>query len=338
VRRGRGKRPWLEWIGVNTVPAAALVSVLAALAAGGCGAGEDESSGPLVTGPASTVATSGAGLPSPVNEMLAERDGPDVALVMGTSDFAVGQNRLTFLVVENDGELVQAPTARVRATGPRGARAEGEAILVPLGPHTHPEEAEPHDHADATDLYAAGLELEAPGRWWLVVDPAGQEIQGVGAIDVRDETLSPAVGSKAPASDTPTLADAPAEEITTARQPDVELLRHSISDSLAGRVPFVVVFATPAFCQSRTCGPTVEVVDDVRPEFEPTGVRFIHVEIYEGNDPDKGFNRWVREWDLPTEPWVFLVDGAGIIRAKFEGSVSVAELRAAVREHLRTGP
>jgi hypothetical protein len=323
---------------VKPVPAAALVAALAALAAASCGGGESETSGPVVTGPASTVATGGAGLPGAVDEMLAEREGPDVALVMGSSDFASGPNRITFLVVEGDGELVQAPTARVRATGPAGASAEGEALLVPLGPHTHPGDVEAHDHADATDLYVARLELAQPGRWWLVVDPAGEEIQGVGAIDVREETLSPAVGSKAPASDTPTLADGPPEEITTARPPDVELLRHSIAESLAARVPFVVVFATPAFCQSRTCGPTVEVVEEVRREFEPTGIRFIHVEIYEDNDPAKGFNPWVREWDLPTEPWVFLVDGAGVIRAKFEGSASVPELATAVRQHLRTGP
>lgn len=313
------------------------MALLAALAVAACG-GADEPAGPILTGPTTTVATGGASLPPAVEQMLAERDGPDVALVLGSSDFARGENRIIFLVVENDGELVQAPAARVRATGPGGASAEGEAVLVPLGPHTHPGAVEAHDHAEATDLYVASLELAQPGRWWLVVDPAGEEIQSVGAIDVREETLSPAVGSEAPASETPTLVDAPAEEITTARPPDVGLLRHSIADSLADRVPFVVVFATPAFCQSRTCGPTVEVVDEVRREFEPTGVRFIHVEIYEDNDPANGFNRWVREWELPTEPWVFLVDGAGVIRAKFEGSVSVPELGAAVRDHLRTGP
>jgi hypothetical protein len=63
-------------------------------------------------------------------------------------------------------------------------------------------------------------------------------------------------------------------------------------------------------------------------------VRFIHVEIYEDNDPQKGENRWVRQWRLPTEPWIFLVGADGRIKAKFEGSVSVRELRRAVRTTL----
>ena len=65
-----------------------------------------------------------------------------------------------------------------------------------------------------------------------------------------------------------------------------------------------------------------------------SGVRFIHVEIYRGNDPSKGYNRFVKQWRLPTEPWVFLVGRDGRIKAKFEGSVSVGELTAAVRKHL----
>jgi hypothetical protein len=82
------------------------------------------------------------------------------------------------------------------------------------------------------------------------------------------------------------------------------------------------------------CGPVVDVVDHVREEFEGSGVRFIHVEIYVGNDPSKGVNRWVRQWNLPTEPWTFLVGRDGRVKAKFEGAVSVGELRAAVRRTL----
>ena len=63
-------------------------------------------------------------------------------------------------------------------------------------------------------------------------------------------------------------------------------------------------------------------------------VRFIHVEIYKDNVVAKGENQWVREWRLPSEPWLFLVGRDGRIEAKFEGSVSVDELDAAVRAEL----
>ena len=96
----------------------------------------------------------------------------------------------------------------------------------------------------------------------------------------------------------------------------------------------MLVFATPRFCTSRTCGPVVDVVQAVRRRFAGSGVRFIHVEIYEGNDPARGPNRFVREWHLPSEPFVFLVGRDGRIKARFEGSVSVEELAGAVRSRL----
>jgi len=143
-----------------------------------------------------------------------------------------------------------------------------------------------------------------------------------------------AVGAKAPRSKTPTLANAPAAALTTARPPDRGLLRYSVAASLAAHRPFVVTFATPKYCTSRVCGPVVDVVDAVRRRLASTGVRFIHVEVYTGNDPAKGYNQWMRQWGLTTEPWVFLVGRDGRVKAEFEGSVSEGELIAAVRRLL----
>ena len=96
----------------------------------------------------------------------------------------------------------------------------------------------------------------------------------------------------------------------------------------------MVAFATPKFCTSRTCGPVVDVVSRVRKESSASGVRFIHVEVFKGNDPAKGYNRWMQQWGLQSEPWIFLVGRDGRIKAKFEGPVSVRELREAVESTL----
>jgi hypothetical protein len=112
------------------------------------------------------------------------------------------------------------------------------------------------------------------------------------------------------------------------------LLRYSIAGSLAAHRPFVVTFATPKYCTSRVCGPVVDVVDAVRRHLASTGVRFIHVEVFTDNDPAKGYNRWMRQWGLRSEPWTFLVGRDGRVKAKFEGSVSAAELAAAIRRRL----
>ena len=132
----------------------------------------------------------------------------------------------------------------------------------------------------------------------------------------------------------PPDAVAPPGALAAADHLDVTRGPRQIADSLAAKTPFVVTFATPAYCQTRTCGPVVDIVSEVRRRYESGGIRFIHVEIYEDNDPAKGTNRWVNEWKLPSEPWTFLVGADGRIKERFEGTFSVRELDEAVQQHL----
>jgi len=306
-----------------------------ALLVAGCGGDSSDNESAAKVGVAETTGSVEGSLPRWVETELAAAPGGFVSLALSSSDFATGSNRLGFLIVRQDGQLVQSPRATVWVGQEKASKpTRAEAVLVPLEPHSHSTGSAPHDHLDATDLYVANVDLPATGRYWVVVSPEGVDIQGVGAIEVATASASPAVGAKAPRSDNPTLADAPAEAISTARPPDTELLRDSVASALDAQEPFVVVFATPKYCESRTCGPTVETVDAVRRDLPGSPVRWIHIEIYEDNDPAKGANEWVRQWNLPSEPWVFVVDGKGVIRAKFEGAVSKAELEEAVRSHL----
>src|SRR5262249_56877686 len=99
--------------------------------------------------------------------------------------------------------------------------------------------------------------------YWLVAEPNGAKTQALGIVDVAARSRSVQLGAKAPRSDTPTLATAPAAKITTSTPPDLPLLRTSVAQALAAHRPFVVTFATPKFCTSRTCGPVVDVMQAV---------------------------------------------------------------------------
>jgi hypothetical protein len=195
--------------------------------------------------------------------------------------------------------------------------------------------------ADATHIYVADVRLPRPGKYWLLAEPDGgrEKVQALGNVVVVKDDPEPDVGDPAPASETPTLASTGGDlsKLTTRTPPDESLLRDSVAGSLRAKAPFVVTFSTPKFCTSRTCGPVVDVVEETAKRFEDTDVRFIHVEVYEGNDPAKGFNRWVREWGLQTEPWTFAVGRDGKIVDRFEGAVSVHELEDTVREKLQNG-
>ena len=248
-----------------------------------------------------------------------------VALISGTSDYSVGLVRTSFLVVRRDAQAVETARARVFVARALSARPfqRTSAVLEQVG---------------GSGIFVAHLTIARPGRYWIVAAPVGSRVRGLGTLDVHAHSQSPAVGAKAYPSQTPTIASTGGDfaRLTTRVPPDRGLLRYSIAGSLAARKPFVVTFATPKFCTSRTCGPVVDVVDAVRRRLGHTGVRFIHVEVYRRNDPSLGLNSFMRQWRLPTEPWVFLVGSDGRIKAKFEGPVSVGELAAAVHSRLLT--
>ena len=267
---------------------------------------------------------------APTLESLWRAPGEDVAITPGGADFGPGRVRLTFLIVDEQGAVVSRPTARMWISRglkePPYARATARSEKIGI---------EGSDPADTEAIFVANLQLPKPGTYWVLAEPVGgRKIQAVGTVVVKKKTAAPDIGAPAPASQTPTLATATLDELTTSKVPDRELYQSSVADALADGVPFVVAFATPQYCASRTCGPTVDVVSTVRRDHADSGVRFIHVEIYEDNDPAKGVNQWVTEWKLPSEPWVFLVGPDGKIRDRFEGTVSVRELDASVRQHL----
>ena len=301
---------------------AAIATALSCLLFVGCGGSSDDSTAAAGPGGGRTL------------EELWRAPGDDVAVVPGTASHEAGDVRVSFLVVDADGQASLLPTARVRVARTLEEEpflettAKLERIGVPGGAE-----------ADATHIYVARLRLSEAGTYWMLAEPegGGREIQALGNVIVAADDPVPSAGEPAPASETPTLATArgDASSITTRTPPDESLLRHSVAESLRARVPFVVTFSTPKFCQSRTCGPVVDVVEEVARRFEDRDVRFIHVEVFEGNDPAKGYNRWMREWGLDTEPWTFLVGRDGRVVERYEGVVSVRELEEAVNDALQ---
>lgn len=303
-------------------PAAALTALSCLLLVGCGGSGSD----------ATTDATPGGGK---TLEELWRAPGDDVAVVAGTQSHEPGDVRLSFLVVDVDGRVVTLPTARVWVAQGLDVEPflESSAKLERIG---LPGGAE----ADATHIYVTRVRLPRPGTYWMLAEPeGGQKVQALGNVVVAAKDTAPDIGDAAIVSETPTLASTGGDvsKLTTRIPPDESLLRYSIADSLRAKAPFAVTFSTPKFCSSRTCGPVVDVVEEVARRFEGSDVRFIHVEVYKDNDPAKPYNRWMQEWKLETEPWTFLVDRRGQIVERYEGVVSVNELEQAVIDKLEVG-
>jgi hypothetical protein len=294
-------------------PAAALLA-LGCLVLAGCGGSKSGA-------PSTTSATSSAAPPAGSLEALWRSTRQSIGLVAGSSDYQPGMNRVSFLVVDSQSRVITTPTARIwvatslRARPYEQTTARSEPIGVPGGPS-----------AGIGSIFVTHVRLPKAGKYWLLATPVGSKtsISALGNL---------VVGTRAIPSNTPTLASTHGRLtlLSTATHPDPRLYRLSVAQALRRHVPFVLAFATPKFCQSRTCGPVVDVVDAVAKKLASTPVRFIHVEIYTDNDPAKGFNRWVRQWNLPNEPFTFVVDRTGVVRAKLSGAFSVGELESTIR-------
>jgi hypothetical protein len=100
---------------------------------------------------------------------------------------------------------------------------------------------------------------------------------------------------------------------------------------VVGKQPIVLVFATPALCQSRVCGPVVDVAQQVADEYKGKA-DFIHMEVYNDNEVSKGIRPQLQAYHLETEPWTFLIDRRGIVRDRIEGAYGVSELEQAMRK------
>jgi hypothetical protein len=138
-----------------------------------------------------------------------------------------------------------------------------------------------------------------------------------------------AVGDQAPRISTPTAASVGGDlsKIDT-RQPPSSMHEVDFKD-VVGRKPVVLVFATPALCTSRVCGPVVDVAEQVKAE-SGDGVEFIHMEVFNENNPSKGIRPQLAAFGLPTEPWVFTIGSDGRIVERTEGALGVKEMTGLV--------
>jgi hypothetical protein len=190
-----------------------------------------------------------------------------------------------------------------------------------------------NDPDAALAVYKTSIDFPSAGEWRvaaLVKD--GKELKGtlLPSAVVGQFSQVPQVGEKAPRIHTPTREDvSDVSEITTRVPPDTQ--NEADFADVLGKKPIALLFATPQFCQSRVCGPVVDVAEQVKESYGEEA-EFIHMEVFEDNDPSKGVRPQVKAFNLPSEPWLFVIDRNGVVRTAIEGAFGVTELENAVRE------
>jgi hypothetical protein len=185
----------------------------------------------------------------------------------------------------------------------------------------------------AAAVYSTQIDFPSEGEWRIAaLIKEGDKFTATLLPSAVVGTYSkvPRVGQEAPLIHTPTPADVNGDlsKITTRIPPDTQ--NEVDYANVLGKKPIVLLFATPQFCQSRVCGPVVDVAEQLKHSYGKKAA-FIHMEIYKDNDPSKGVRQQVRAFHLPSEPWLFAIDRDGRIKAVIEGAFGVEELTRVVK-------
>jgi hypothetical protein len=316
---------------------------LLVLAVGGCG-GNEESDGGAPYGGTPPRAAKTAGFPSPSSRSLRELirnlpSGPELA--PSTSMLVKGRNRFAFGLFDRGNK--QIADLKVALYVSRGldepARGPYVARFEPINLKKRFISKQTVDDPDAArSVYVVRLPLSGSGGYIVAAMAEFDNRFVVTAptqVMVDERSKAPGVGDRAIKVHTPTRSSVGGnvEEIDTRIPPDT-MHEVDLADALERHRPVLLLFATPALCQSRVCGPVTDVAEQVKAEYGDR-MDFIHMEIYVDNDLQKGPRSQFRAWHLDTEPVAFAIDRRGIVAERLEGAFSVRELRIAVRKALR---
>ena len=269
-----------------------------------------------------------------------------MSLVVANSDLAVGENRVSFGLVDREYMPVRPESVDLRAVFYEPGAQTGQVRY-----RTTAEFVEwPPDGRRGT--FIARVEFDQAGTatgdtlgiWELhatfVHPPEGQLTIG-SAVSVAPEHGAPAPGDPAPRSETPTVSTvSDLRTISSSPEPDPALYQVSVADAVRSAKPAVITFATPAFCVTATCGPQVSELSDLARAYDGQA-EFVHVEVYrdphlmDPTSPSRDLVPAVAEWGLVSEPWTFVVGADGDITERFEQYVPPAVLESALLSALQ---
>lgn len=261
----------------------------------------------------------------------------DIYPVMIASELIVGENRILFSFQDAGGAPIAKPdrTVEISFTGPKGeeVRADKAQFIWSI--------------ENEVGVFVTHATFPSAGNWMASFTTAapGSPTQTIPfSFEVKTKASAIQKGQQAPSVDTPTLADVGGDvsKISTDTSPDKAFYETSVADALAADKPFVLVFATPKFCQTKTCGPTLDKVKSVAAKHPD--ITFINVEPYVLEDVDGQLQPKLDAsgnlqaapatvaYGLITEPFVFVVDGDGVVKASFELIFTPAEIDAALAD------
>jgi hypothetical protein len=212
-------------------------------------------------------------------------------------------------------------------------RPDPGSVTLQIGPDiSHlgaPLTVDTHLDADPAPPYLTTIHhFAAPGTYWARVSHQGKTADAPLTVIDPASTPVPVAGRPMISTPTPTVGDHRGVDPICTRQPQCPWHDVSLDTALAEHRPLAVLFATPALCQTATCGPVLDRLLELRSQFE-SPIRFIHSEIYT-NMSARTNAPAVQAYHLEGEPILFLAGADRIVRQRIDGLYGRGEAQEAL--------
>lgn len=240
-------------------------------------------------------------------------------IVIPANDLGKGTPRIPFIIMDG-GRMVSEEVDAVFITVFDLSGSEPTPIWE--GPATN--------YSDYTVPYWVFYPtIETVGNFGMRADlltADGDSTQAQFAVAIQEDAVAPNVGDAAVPSQSPVGSGDELAAISSDQNPDEDLYQISLEDAFSSGLPTIISFSTPAYCQTAICAPVLESIKQFKDENEDNA-NFVHVEIF-GDFETFETAATIKEWQLQSEPWTYLVDKNGMISARFAGPVSPRELQS----------
>jgi hypothetical protein len=285
--------------------------------------------GAVLTVAAACQAPAATPTPAPTapNPLVKPRaTGAPLTAVQASSELAQGRNRFALGLIDERNQPVTTGKVNVEffkllSNGQAEKRADSPAVFRSVG-------------GPSKGIWVSQATFPEVGQWGTQITLDAESGPKVARMnfDVLQKFSAPGYDEAAPRSASLTDRDVSGETShICSNSPACDLHSISIADALApAQKPLVLLFATPALCTSATCAPELQAIQQLR-STHAEAANFIHVEIYQYPFDGVHTAKTVDEWRLPSDPWTFIVDKAGIVKDRFEGAAPLEELEPALK-------
>src|SRR5215207_3326108 len=264
--------------------------------------------------------------------------GGDVVPVFAFSEAVAGKNRIAIGLVRNNTPL-NDPTAKVHLRFFNLDEANPQIKFEA--------DAAYYGQGLPAAFYVAYPTFDKAGNWGVEIQTQlpGQAEPSVSKqrLEVKERSNVPIVGQPAISTKTLTVKDVPdVAQLSSGPNPDPAMYQISLDQALKSGKPTALLFATPAFCKTATCGPSLDVIQGLQKQYGDK-VNFIHSEVYKypfdqsvqlqqdgvqkaskenraltPEERNAGFSDAMVAWKLGSEPWLFLIDEKATVVGRYE--------------------